>query len=713
MNIKDKIVSFMSKDAYKPMLIGEILKELNTSKDMKREILGILSELEAEGKVIKTRNERYGIPQKMNLYKGIIQGSPKGFGFFIPEDSDKEDIFIAPSDLNGAMNGDLVIVRPMKKASYDVKKPEGKVIRIIERANKKIIGTFQKTRHFAFVLPDDRRLSHDVFISKSDFNGATEGDKVVVKITEFPGKRKNPEGVVTDILGRGDDINTHITAALIRHGIKVEFPANVIEEAENISWEIPREELKRRKDFRSYPIMTIDGEDAKDLDDAVHIKKLKNGNYELGVHIADVAHYVKENSDLDKEAYARGTSVYMPGRVIPMLPKNISNGVCSLNPNEDKLTMSVVMEVDQQGQVIHYNFHESVIQSKVRMTYTEVSDILENQAVDLTKKHEGFVEDFRLMGALSEILTKKRDKRGCVDFDFDEAKIVLDDTGKAIAIEKEERRTANRVIEEFMILCNETVAEHMYWAKAPFLYRIHEVPDYEDIVEFNKFIANFGYFIKGMGNIHPKEYQRISKSVKGKKEEAVINTIMLRSFKKAIYSNEAQPHFGLASKYYTHFTSPIRRYPDLQIHRILKATLNGNLQQKEKKLYKLLPEVANQCSVNERKAEQLEREVDDIKIAEYMAAHVGETFEGIVASVTSFGIFIKLDNTVEGLVHISSMDDDYYYFDENNYCLIGEMTKRTHKIGDVVQVKLINVNIAKAEIDFILIDKKEKYDKTR
>ncbi|HBH13716.1 MAG: 3'-to-5' exoribonuclease RNase R [Clostridiales bacterium 38_11] len=709
MNIKEKIISFMSEDAYKPMLIGEILKELNTSKDLKQEILKILTELENEGTIIKTRNDRYGLPSKMNLLKGTIQGSAKGFGFFIPEDSDIKDVFIPPVDLNGAMNGDTVIIRPMK-STHDIKKQEGKVIRIIRRANEEIIGTFQEARNFGFVLPDDKRLSQDVFVSKSDFNKAEDGQKVIVKITDWPEKRKNPAGIVTRILGAADDMDTHILSALIRNGIKIDFPEKVLIQAKTVVQELDEKEINRRKDFRGYNILTIDGEDAKDLDDAVHIKRLDNDMYELGVHIADVAHYVKEGSILDKEAYERGTSVYMPGSVIPMLPKEISNGVCSLNPYENKFTLSVIMKVDSRGMVKSHGIYESIIQSKARMNYTEVSDILENQDAELIEKYKPFNEDFKVMEELSIKLSQKREKRGCIDFDFDEAKIILDETGKAVDIQKYERRVSNRIIEEFMILCNETVAESMYWAKVPFLYRIHESPDYESVVEFNKFIANFGYSIKGIANIHPKEFQTVSKKVKGKKEETVINTIMLRSLKKAVYSHEAEDHFGLASKFYTHFTSPIRRYPDLQIHRIIKDHLNGTLDKKMKRLNDSLPEIAKVCSVNERKAEHLERDVDDIRMAEYMSGHIGEEFVGVISSVTSFGVFVELDNTIEGLVHISSMDDDYYIYDEKNYCLIGERTKKTFKIGDIVQVKLTSVNIQKAEIDFLLIEKKEKND---
>ena len=699
MSIKERIVSFMNEDAYKPMLIGEILKELDTSKDMKKEILKILNELEEEGKIIRTRNERYAIPEKMNLITGTIQGSQKGFGFLIPDNTEIKDLFISPVDLNGAMNKDKVIVRPMK-GSGNMKSPSGKVIRILKRANHEVIGTLQETKNFGFVLPDDKRISQDIFVSKSDFNGARNGQTVIVKIVEWPGKRKNPEGVVKSILGSSDDIETYIMSALIRNEIKTKFPNKVLREASEITREISGDEIKRRRDFRDYQIVTIDGADAKDLDDAIHIIKRDDGKYELGVHIADVTHYVKEGAPLDKEAFERGTSVYMPGEVIPMLPKELSNGVCSLSQGEDKLTLSVVMTIDGRGKVVDFEIFEGIINSKARLIYDDVSDVLEKGDESLSEKYKNLLEDFKNMEELAKILRRKRDDRGCIDFDFQEAKIVLDEDGRAIDVAKYDRRTANRIIEEFMIACNETIAESMFWSKVPFIYRIHESPDNDKIMEFNKFIANFGYFLKGAANLHPKELQSITNKVKGKKEETVINTIMLRSLKKAIYSSHQDKHFGLASDYYCHFTSPIRRYPDLQIHRIIKEFINGRLKDTDK-FESILAKVADQCSINERKAAQLEREVDDIKVAEYMSERIGEEYEGIISSVTSFGVFVELDNTVEGLVHISNMTDDYYFYDERNYSMIGEMTKKTYKIGDLVNVRLVNVNIQKAEIDFV------------
>ncbi|MBN2286780.1 MAG: ribonuclease R [Tissierellales bacterium] len=702
MNVKEKIIEFMSKDAYKPMLLGEIMKELDTSKDMKKELFKILTQLEEEGKIVKTRNDRYAIPQKMNLLVGTIQGSSKGYGFFIADDKRIKDLFIAPADLNGAMNGDKVIVRPVAITENE-KRQEGKVIRIISRNNNEVIGTLEVGRNFGFVVPDDKRLSQDIFISKGDFNGAKDGQKVIVKITEWPGKRKNPEGIITKILGSSEDINTHIMSALIRNNIRIEFPEPVLKEAASISREIAPQEISRRKDFRQYKIVTIDGADAKDLDDAIHIIQREDGQFELGVHIADVSHYVREGSEIDAEALKRGTSVYMPERVIPMLPKELSNGVCSLNPYEDKLTLSVTMTIDRKGKVTQFSIDESIIQSQARLIYDDVSDILEKEDETLKQKYSHLYDDFKSMETLCTILREKREKRGCIDFGFEEAKIILDESNQVVAVEKYQRRIANRIIEEFMIICNETIAENMYWAKIPFIYRIHEIPDYESIVDFNKFLANFGYAIKGINNIHPREFQSISHKIKGKKEETVISTIMLRSLKKAIYTSNHDSHFGLASEYYCHFTSPIRRYPDLEIHRIIKYYLNGTLEKKAKRLNQQIEEIAKSCSTNERKAEQLERDVDDIRIAQYMEQHIGEEFEGIISSVTSFGVFVELDNTIEGLVHISNMTDDYYLYDAKNYCLLGERTKKMFKIGDVQKVKLVRVNIQKAEIDFMFI----------
>lgn len=706
MNFKEKLLRFMSEESYKPLTFHELCHFFDAAKDMRKELKKILIELEDEGKIIFTRNERYGIPEKMNLILGKIEGNQKGYAFLIPEKKEISDIFISPIDLNGAMHGDKVIVRRMK-ASVGVNSDEGKVIRIIERANKYVIGTFQRSRNFGFVIPDDKRIFHDIFIAKSDFNGASDKLKVMVKITEWPDKRKSPEGEIVEIVGSIENTDTHIKAILKKHKVRQEFPQNVIEEAKSVDKKIDDKEIDRRVDLRYKQIITIDGADAKDLDDAVHVEKIDEDKYLLGVHIADVTHYVKENSKLDKEALKRGTSIYLADTVIPMLPKELSNGVCSLNSNEDKLTLSVEMTIDSKGKVIDFNVFESIIKSSFRMTYKDVSDILENEDANLFEEYKTLVPMLKQMEELSIILRDKRERRGCIDFEFGETKLILDDNGKVSEIKKYERRISNRIIEEFMLICNETIAENMYWSHTPFVYRIHEDPEPEKISEFNKFIYNFGYILKGNQEIHPKELQNLLKKVKGKKEETVINTVMLRSLKKAIYSSECIGHFGLAAKYYCHFTSPIRRYPDLQIHRIIKEFINNRLKSKQiEKLYGIVDQVADKSSIMERIADEVERDTKDILIAEFMADKIGEEYEGVISSVTSFGVFVELDNTVEGLVHISNIVDDYYRFDSTNYSLVGERTGKIIKIGDVVKVKVHNVNIAKAEIDFLFIDSK-------
>ena len=704
MKLKDKILAFMDEKAYRPMLMEEIIQELDTSKDMKAEITKMVNELEEEGKIIKTRTKRYALPHRLDLLVGEIQGSSKGFGFFLPDDKKLEDIFVSPSDLNGAVHGDRVILRPMKDAS-NLKKQEGKVIRIIKRGNEEIIGTFQKDKHFGFVIPDDDRISKDIFVSKEDFNKANNGDKVVVKVTKWSYDRKNPEGYISEIIGDIKDYETHIKATLKRNNIKYSFPKKVLKEASDIDTAINSKEIDRRKDFRNLNIITIDGKDAKDLDDAVHIKKLNSGNFELGVHIADVTHYVGKKSSLRKEAYQRGTSTYLADRVVPMLPKELSNGVCSLNPHEYKLTLSVVMTVDRNGQVIDHQIYESIIESKERMTYEDVSNILEREDEDLKKRYKNILKDLKEMEELARILRKKREDRGCIDFEFKEAKIIINEDNEVEDVKKTERRIANRIIEEFMILTNETVAENMYWSKVPFIYRTHEEPTEEKIEEFNKFIYNFGYVLKGVKNIHPKELQKLVEKVKGKKEETVINTLMLRSLQKAVYSNYPDGHFGLASDYYCHFTSPIRRFPDLQIHSIIKDFLNNRLDYKSiDSQNSKLEEIAQYSSITERNAEKAEREDWDYNVARFMSNKIGEVFEGIISSVTSFGAFVELDNTIEGLVHISNMTDDYYHFDEKHLTLIGERTNKQIKIGEVVKVKLVNVNLMKRDIDFVFVD---------
>ncbi|WP_326908839.1 ribonuclease R [Sedimentibacter sp. MB31-C6] len=704
MNIKEKIVAFMKEEAYKPLTLNELLESMEVEGNMKKELLKTLNELEDEGKIIFTRSKRYGIPEKMNLVLGTLEGHQKGYAFLRPDNKELQDIFISPTDMNGAMNGDRVIVRPMK-SSEDLKSPEGKVIRIIERANIFVIGTFQKSKHFGFVVPDDKRISYDIFIPREEFRNAQSNNKVSVKITEWPVNRKNPEGKIVDIIGDNEDTLTHIEAVLLAKKVRQKFPEEVIKEAKRVSSEgIHEEELKRRKDLRDLSIITIDGIDAKDLDDAVYAEKTNDNEYKLGVYIADVTHYVKEDRKLDKEALKRATSIYLSDRVIPMLPKELSNGVCSLNPNEDKLALSVEMTINNEGKVTDYEIFESIIRNHYRMTYSDVSEILENNDKELSDKYSKIVPMLKVMEELSLILRRKREVRGSIDFDFDETKIITDEKGKAIDVTKYERRVSNKMIEEFMLACNETIAEHYFWLNIPFVYRVHEEPKEEKMYEFEKFVHNLGYTLKGSQDIHPKELQQLLLKIKGTKEESLINTMMLRSLSKAIYAPQSSPHFGLAAKYYCHFTSPIRRYPDLQIHRIIKDQIKGNITQNEiNRLAERTDAVAEQSSKMERVADEVERETNKIKIAEYMSDKIGDEYEGVISGVTSFGIFVELYNTVEGLVHISNMIDDFYIYDNEKKELLGQGNRKIYKIGDKVNIKVSNVSIAKAEIDFVLI----------
>ena len=548
-------------------------------------------------------------------------------------------------------------------------------------------------------------MSQDIFISKKDRNSAEDGDVVVVKITKWPERNRKPEGVITEILGKKGDRGIDILTIIKKNGLPEEFPKKVLNYAEGISEEIDPEEYKGRRDLRGLKMVTIDGEDAKDLDDAVSIEKLPNGNFKLGVHIADVTHYVKENSPLDKEALKRATSVYLIDRVIPMLPRKLSNGICSLNPRVDRLTLTCFMEINHSGKIVNHEITESVIKTNERMTYTDVTKILKDHDEELIKKYDYLYEDFKMMEELCKILRAKREKRGAIDFEIAEAKIVLNELGKPIEIKPYDREIANRMIEEFMLAANETVAEHMFWTHVPFVYRIHEAPDEEKLAKFKEFIYNLGYNVHWTEEIRPKSFQEILEKVKGKNEETVVSTLLLRSMMQARYAPECAGHFGLAAQYYCHFTSPIRRYPDLQIHRIIKEQLHGEIDEKRfNKLKNIVGFAAKQSSEMERKAQDAEREVDDLKKAEYMLDRIGEQFNGIISSVTSFGVFVELPSTIEGLVHITDLDDDYYIYDEAHLSLIGERTKKVYKLGDEVKVECIHVDMANREIFFNIID---------
>jgi ribonuclease R len=705
------ILELMRGLEYKPMSVEELEAYFGLEGEELNDLIAMLGVMEEDGKVVRTRSNTYGVPEKMNLVVGKLQGKAKGFGFVIPEDPVKwpQDVFISAGDMNGAMHGDRVIARINRKAHGP--RQEGEIIRILERATKTVVGTITTmTGRYAFLAPDDKRLGQDIFIAEEDFNGAREGQKVVVEITAYPEGWRNPQGRVLEVLGNPDDPGVDILSVIRKYELPEAFPEDVLEAANDIPDIITPRDLEGRRDLRGWDIVTIDGEDAKDLDDAVNVIRLENGNYLLGVHIADVAYYVTEGSPLDKEALNRGTSVYLVDRVIPMIPQRLSNGICSLNPQVDRLTLTCEMEFSPSLEMVRHDIYPSVIKTRERMTYTNVRKILVDQDPELLERYESLVPMFRLMEELAMKLKKRRFERGAIDFDFQETKVIVDrETGAVVDIAKRERTIAEMIIEEFMLAANECVSEHFYWLQVPFLYRIHEEPDVEKIQAFNEFIHNFGYHLKGFGNkedIHPRALQELLEKVKGQPEERIINTVLLRSMKQAKYSPEPLGHFGLAAQYYSHFTSPIRRYPDLQIHRIIREVIanNGRLpDERLERLAAIMPEVARHSSERERVAVEAERETDDIKKVEFMLDKIGEVFEGIVSGVTSFGLFVELDNSVEGMIHLSYLDDDYYHFNEKQYCIIGERTGKTYRIGDQVKVKVMAADKLERTIDFRLL----------
>lgn len=704
MEAKQNLVNLLNDTLYKPLSDVEIVKHLNLKGKDVGSFLKMLDTMEEEGVVFKTKKNKYVLPEKINLAVGTLEKNRKGFGFIISANEKEEDIFISPADMNGAMHGDKVVAR-LYEIENSNRSREGEIIKIIKRVNQQIVGTFECNSKFAFVIPDDSRIGSDIFISKGGFGGAKNGDKVVAKIINWPQNGRNAEGKIIEVLGNSQDPGADVKALIRQFQLPEEFSQKVIFEAENISMEIDETEINKRVDLRNKTIVTIDGADAKDLDDAVSVEKLPNGNYLLGVHIADVTHYVKENSQLDKEALKRGCSVYLIDQVIPMLPKNLSNGICSLNPHIDRLTLSIEMEIDSKGKVVSHKIFDSVIKTTERLVYTDVSDIIEKQDKELMEKYSHIMQDILLMNELADILRQMREDRGSIDFDFDEAYIHLNEKGIPTTIETAERRIANRIIEEFMLKANETVAEHFYWLETPFVYRVHEKPSLEKMEDFKKFIYNFGYTLKGnLENIHPKALNEIVKKVKGKPEEHVINTILLRSLKKAFYSPDCDGHFGLGVQYYCHFTSPIRRYPDLIIHRIIKEILHSGQNEKRKNvLINKVSEASTISSETERVAQEIERELEKLKKAEYMSFRIGEEFDGIINGVASFGFFVEIENTIEGVVRASTMEDDYYIYEKEKYRLIGERTKKEYGIGGKVRVKVIEADIKQREIRFELV----------
>lgn len=697
------VLELMQQKSYHPMTLEELQEILGGSPEVLRKLL---QELEQEGWIVRTRKNKYGLPEKMGLVAGKLQMSPKGFGFLVPlRREQEEDIYISPANLNGAMHQDLVLARLLPEQG--ARRREGEIIRILKRANYRIVGTYERNRRLGFVVPDDPHLHQDIFIPQEESGGANHKDKVVVEITRWPEARRNPEGKVVEVLGPAGTPGIDVLAIIKKYNLDLEFPPAVRRETQKIKEEIEAKDLEGRRDLRDWRIVTIDGADAKDLDDAVSLERLPNGHYRLGVHIADVSYYVKEGGALDKEAFRRGTSVYLVDRVIPMLPPRLSNGICSLNAGADRLTMSVVMEVSPQGKVVNYEIFPSVIRVRERMTYDAVRRILVDRDPDLRLRYAELVPDFHLMEELCLILYEKRMKRGAIDFDFPEAKVLLDEAGRPVEIVRVERSIAEKIIEEFMVLANEVVAEHLHFLDIPLIYRVHEEPTPDKLEELNSFLGHFGYYVRrdGDGRVHPKALQRIVNAVRGKPEERVINTVILRSLMRARYAPAALGHFGLASPYYCHFTSPIRRYPDLVVHRILREVLaKGKLHPRRvEKLREFVAQAAAQASEQERIAEEAERETLLMKMVEFMKERVGEVYSGIISGVVPYGFFVELENTVEGLVHVSTLTDDYYHYQEDQMALVGEHRRRSFKIGQPVRVQVVRVNVEARQVDLELV----------
>lgn len=711
-DFKEEILAIVNSSDYKPMTIDDFKESFGADdSDEFKDMVKTLVSLEESGKIYRTKKDKYIKVPDSNRVKGTLSMHKRGFGFLRPEEEEIEDVFIPPTAVNGALDGDTVLVEVESSSRGD--KTEGHVISIIERGVTKLVGEYNANKNYGFVVPDSKTFKTDIFIPRDNNLGAIDGHKVLVEITKFPEgpDQGSPEGHVIQILGHKNDPGVDILSIIYQHGIDIDFPDEVLEQAEAVPEVIDQDETKGRVDLRNDFTITIDGADAKDLDDAVSVKTLENGNYELTVSIADVSHYVTENSAIDKEAYHRGTSVYLVDRVIPMIPHRLSNGICSLNPNVDRLTLSCRMEFTPGGKAINHEIFESVINSDYRMTYGDVNLMLEDKDEIVINEYKEVYQPLLEAEALAAALRKKREQRGAIDFDFDEAAVVVGDDGTPEDIVLRNRGTGEKMIEEFMLAANESVAEHFHWMDVPFMYRIHEEPKEEKLNKFFDFLTGFGVVVKGKGNqIHPHALQEIIEEVKGRPEEMVISTLMLRSMQQAKYSPESLGHFGLSTEFYTHFTSPIRRYPDLIVHRLIREYLfKGKTDAKTIRRNKSeLPEIAKHTSERERRAQEAERDTDDLKKAEFMMKHVGEKFEGVVSGVMNFGMFVELPNTIEGLIHVSHMTDDHYNFNERAMAMIGERTGTMFRIGDKVEIEVLGVNLDERLIDFKVVGMPER-----
>lgn len=708
--LQERIVNYMRTAAYKPLTADDLAAAMSLAQEELALFWTALEELEKTAAVIKTRHERFGVPERMNLVVGRLSMSAKGFGFIIPEVREKEtdsDIFVPGVSLGGAMNGDRVVAR-ISPSEIAGRSREGEIIRIVERANEQIVGTFEESRHFGFVMPDDKKIGQDIFIPKGAVHGAKAGMKVVVRITKWPAGRRNAEGEVEEILGRAGEPGVDVLSVMSQYGLSEEFPADVAAEAAAIEDAVSPEEFSGRRDRRGFRIVTIDGEDAKDLDDGVYAERRADGSFFLGVYIADVSWYVRENSQLDREARARGTSVYLVDRVIPMLPKKLSNGICSLNAGEDRLAMACEMEIGADGLVKSYEILPVVIHVYRRLTYTLVNEIFAEGADAVRTENADLLPLLTPLREVHDAMEKARHERGSIGFDVPEIKVKLDESGKPVALIKRTGSLAESMIEQCMLAANETVAEHMEKKEQPFLYRVHEQPSDEKIERLNNLLATFSLHLvpNEAGEVAPKDVQQVLEKVKGRPEERIVSAVSLRSMQQARYADAPLGHYGLAARHYTHFTSPIRRYPDLIVHRLLRETFaTGTITAgRQERLRSLLPEIAEHTSARERIAIEAERETQDMKKIEYMAQFVGDAFDAVISGVTAFGIFCELENGVEGLVHVSSMVNDYYEYREDLYALVGGATHVSYRLGEPVRVVLVRANIAERNLDFILED---------
>ncbi len=702
--LKKNVQAFMEEEETGPLTLRELVHAFGVPRAARDRFKRIVKNMVSEGLLIKTRGGRYGLPSKMNLVTGRLTCHPDGYGFVVPEGAGKEregDIFISNRKLSGAMHNDTVVARVegIKRGGRGERR-EGSIIRVITRANRTIVGRFEWGRGFGVVIPSDERIISEIIIPPKEAKAAKDGMIVSAEIMRWPARNMGATGRVLETIGDPDDPDVEAEVILRKYGLPNRFPAAVMHEVKSVPKEVSPKEIKDRVDLRERTVFTIDGETAKDFDDAVSIEKTARG-YRLWVSIADVSYYVEEGTEIDKEAYARSTSVYFPDRAIPMLPEALSNGICSLNPNVDRLTMTAELDLDEEGRVTKKRFYESVIKSVERMTYTNVKKLIMDEDAELSKRYANIVPDLKLMAGLAEKLMKRRSEEGSIDFDLPEPQIIIDIEGRVEGIVKSERNIAHRLIEEFMLAANRAVAEEFSTRKLPFIYRVHDEPSADSIADFAEFVAGFGIRFKSEG---PKSFQSVLKSVEGKAEEKLVNHVLLRSMKQAIYSEENVGHFGLAFNDYTHFTSPIRRYPDLIVHRLLKLLLSkGYTAGLREEMETYLTEAAGHTSGRERKAMEAEREIADLKKCQFMKDKVGEEFEGFVSGVTSFGFFVELkDFFVEGLVHVSMLTDDYYIFDEKRHTLTGERMKKAFRLADEVKVKVDGVDLERRRIDLVL-----------